>query len=129
MKLPDQRLISQVKARLLLLSDLPLWMSEALSMVGQSSKFGTGEDSLQIETKPVTESYLDFLDLQIQLEPRGKEHADLLQQRRNALAKHRGNMCLDVTVTDGKHFFFVWMTSDGLNVIWHDPFGAYDGVM
>lgn len=75
---------------------VPSWIRNLSSDVDELSK----QQKFRSEEKVVDPSYLQFLDQQIALEPRGPEWTEVLKKRRVSLSPYVGKAVITVSVVE-----------------------------
>lgn len=102
---------------LIVASDLiPLWMRNSLSAEPNYI------NSTTIEEKLVKRDYLDFLEQQIELEPRGPEWTSQLQRWLNALAPYEGQPLLRWNLICGRYHGSIRVTPDYKTIVLVDDY-------
>jgi hypothetical protein len=87
-------------------SDLPTWVrNNAASVRG-------------LEEKIFDKSYLDFLDEQISLSPRGPEWTKILQKRRAALTNYCGKNLISGIISQGERNCFLKVDPESKRILY-----------
>lgn len=91
---------------------VPSWVT---TILGSNLK---RKSNSSLELKPVTKSYLDFLQEQIDLKSRGPERNIVLEARLAALKKFEGQNLFFLHVFEDKSDFFLRMKPDNFAIVY-----------
>jgi hypothetical protein len=107
----ESNLTKHFSETVLAASDLPAWVGKNVASVRG------------LDEKILDQSYLDFLDEQIALSPRGPEWTKVLQKRRAALAGHCGKNSISGIISEGEKNCFVKIDSESKKILYWELWG------
>lgn len=111
------------RARLALLAvpSLSDWVVHLLSMswndVPRALDIPEVHDGVLVESTMITESYLRFLDEQIQLNARGDEWSSVLRTRYAAMEPYVERVLLEVAISCPKGFFLAFLNPETFGLV------------
>lgn len=97
---------------------------EAIKKSDKISKPITSEidKNCSIHEKSFDESYLQFLDEQIQLNTRGDDWTHRLIQRRNQLTPFCNRILLDCKISNGKHEYWIKIDPPKKEIVYFEEY-------
>ena len=100
-------------------SDLPNW---ARGFLAKPVKELSSENDVALETTVLEQSYIEFLDEQIELNARGKDWTALLENRRNALSPWVGKETSELSISGSSGTLRIRFDSTQSQVVWVESF-------